>query len=124
MSICNCKVEFIRPRYKNLKEWCEDENNEYIGRKGIVFIKNEEGIKERYPKNNSIFYNPYKINKDGDRNEVIEKYKIYIINRLKNENDLLKELLKLKNKNLGCWCYPERCHGDILKEIINSTTTH
>lgn len=38
MSIINCKVEFIRPQYNNLQEWMNDENNIYIGRKGIVFI--------------------------------------------------------------------------------------
>lgn len=25
----------------------------------------------------------------------------------------------LKDKVLGCWCYPEKCDGDILKKIIN-----
>ena len=34
----NCKVKFIRPQYKNLKEWVENENNVYIGRAGVVFI--------------------------------------------------------------------------------------
>ena len=26
---------------------------------------------------------------------------------------------KLKNKVLGCWCSPEKCHGDILIKILN-----
>ena len=30
-----------------------------------------------------------------------------------------EELNKLKGKNLGCWCYPEKCHGDVLIELIN-----
>ena len=34
----NVKVKYIRPFYNNLKEWMEDENNVYIGRKGVVFI--------------------------------------------------------------------------------------
>jgi hypothetical protein len=29
-----------------------------------------------------------------------------------------KVLKKLKNKVLGCWCYPEKCHGDILIKIL------
>lgn len=37
--VCNCKVEFIRKKgYDNLAQWCQDSNNVYIGRKGIVFI--------------------------------------------------------------------------------------
>jgi hypothetical protein len=114
MSIVNCKVKFIRPKYNNLKEWMEDKNNVYIGRKGIVFID-----KERYPKKSSIFSNPYKVGKDGTRKEVVEKYRKYIKKRV--EDPLInKELNKLKGKNLGCWCYPELCHGNILLDIINS----
>lgn len=50
MSVVNCKVQYIRPKYKNLKEWISDDNNIYIGRKGVVFID-----KKRFPENSSIF---------------------------------------------------------------------
>jgi hypothetical protein len=114
MSVVNCKVQYIRPRYKNLKEWMNDENNIYIGRKGVVFIDNI-----RYPQQSSNFANPYKIGKDGTREEILLKYKNYIVNKLKNDKDLVIELLLLKDKNLGCWCCPEKCHGDILLELID-----
>lgn len=26
--------------------------------------------------------------------------------------------MELEGKNLGCWCKPEACHGDILVELI------
>jgi len=39
--------------------------------------------------------------------------------RLKKSPVLVVELLKLKDKNLGCWCHPEPCHGDVLLELIN-----
>ncbi len=29
-----------------------------------------------------------------------------------------EELMKLKGKNLGCWCKPEGCHGDVLIKIL------
>jgi hypothetical protein len=105
------KVKNIRPEYDNLEEWMKGENNLYIGRKGIVFIN-----KERYPKVDSFWANPYKIGKDGDRNEVIEKYKIYITNKLSENPDKINEL---KNaKFLGCWCAPDPCHGDFLLTLI------
>lgn len=113
MSVVNCKVQYIRPEYDNLKEWIDDENNVYIGRKGIVFID-----KTRFPQNSSKFANPFKIGKDGTREEVLLKYKNYIVNRLESDNDLIDELLLLKDKNLGCWCYPEMCHGNIILELI------
>jgi len=113
MTTINCKVKYIRPLYNNLQEWMNDDNNVYIGRAGVVFINNE-----RYPKQSSIFCNPFKIGKDGDRNEVLNKYKDYIIKKLDNNINLKNELMKLKNKNLGCWCSPDPCHGDILLDLI------
>ena len=113
MSIVNCKVKYIRPQYDNLKKWTANSNNIYIGRAGVVFIN-----KERFPKKASIFANPYKIDKNTSRKEVLEKYKKYIIEKILNDKFLYLELLKLRGKNLGCWCHPEPCHGDILLELI------
>lgn len=58
--------------------------------------------------------NPFIIGKDGTREEVIEKYKNYILNK----PELLKDLPELKGKVLGCFCKPKDCHGDILVELI------
>jgi hypothetical protein len=123
MSVINCKVKYIRPKYKNLKEWIKDDNNAYIGRYGVVFIKNDELNKlERYPKESSIWANPFKINKETTRQQVLDKYKEYITNKLNENPKLITELLKLKGKKLGCWCYPEPCHGNILLELIDKYT--
>ena len=50
---------------------------------------------------------------------MIAKYKKYITEKLENDDLLISELLSLKGKNLGCWCYPEMCHGNILLELID-----
>lgn len=120
MSTVNCKVKYIRPKYNNLKEWMEDDNNVYVARCGVVFID-----KKRFPPKSSVFANPYKVGKDGTREEVIIKYKNYMMEKLNNDKDgeLKKELLSLKGKNLGCWCSPEKCHADILLELINHYST-
>lgn len=112
MSVVNVKVAHIRPKYNNLKEWMEDENNVYIGRRGIVFV---DGV--RFPSKDSIWCNPYKITADRDRNKVIELYTQHLENQLKNPM-MVNELLKLKGKTLGCWCKPDGCHGDILLSYI------
>ncbi len=114
MSAQNCKVAYIRPRYKNLREWTEDKNNVYVGRAGVVFID-----KQRFPKVASPFANPFKISKDCTREQVVEKYRAYITERLNGDAELLAELLALKGKNLGCWCAPELCHADVLLELID-----
>lgn len=58
--------------------------------------------------------NPYTIGKDGTREEVIDKYRRYIL----SNNKLLADLHELKDKTLGCWCKPKACHGDVLVELI------
>ena len=113
--VVNCKVKYIRPQYNDLEEWTKDDNNVYIGRGGVVFVKGK-----RFPPKASIFCNPFIIDKDGNREEVLIKYEEYIRERLKAGNDPIfkGELMKLKGKNLGCWCKPEKCHGDILLKFI------
>ena len=112
MELVNVRVKYIRPEYQNLKDWCDDPNNEYIGRAGVVFINGQ-----RYPKKSSVFANPFTVRKYG-RYEAIEKYREYIINKIENEN-MMDELLSLQNKRLGCWCAPDPCHGDVLIELID-----
>jgi hypothetical protein len=92
----------------------EDKNNVYIGRAGIVFIDNQ-----RFPKQSSPFCNPFKISTHGTREEVIQKYRTYIVTRLENDPELKNMLMMMEGKNLGCWCYPEVCHGDILLELMD-----
>lgn len=58
--------------------------------------------------------NPFKIGRDGNREECLEKYREYIEGR----QDLLKELPNLKGMALACWCKPKSCHGDILVELL------
>lgn len=59
--------------------------------------------------------NPFIIGKDGDREEVIQKY----IDWLTEQPALLDDIHELKDKVLGCWCCPHACHGDVLAEIAN-----
>ena len=114
MSVVNCKVKYIRPQYNDLQEWMDDDNNVYIGRAGVVFIDNA-----RFPKQSSIFANPFKMGRDGTRTEVLEKYKVYIHEKIKNP-EFAAQLYALRGKNLGCWCAPDPCHGDVLLELITN----
>jgi hypothetical protein len=116
-TTCNVKVAHIRPKHQNLKVWMEDPNNVYIGRQGIVFVPTDSG-KERCPKKASIWANPFKVSKKLSREESIELYEEHIRTRLLNEPELLEELFLLKGKNLGCWCKPEACHGDVLLKLL------
>jgi Domain of unknown function (DUF4326) len=61
----------------------------------------------------SKWRNPFPAKKYG-REKCIEMYREYIMNR----PELLSLIpIELKGKVLGCWCKPEKCHGDILVEL-------
>lgn len=62
----------------------------------------------------SPFGNPFKIGRDGSREEVIQKYEEWI----RNQPDLMAMLAELKGKTLGCFCKPKPCHGDVLVKLI------
>lgn len=69
----------------------------------------------------SSWGNPYAIGHDGDRDEVIRKFK-YDFDKgfLKGGEDFKENLLQLSGKRLGCHCKPAACHGDVLAEYLNS----
>jgi hypothetical protein len=56
--------------------------------------------------------NPFELPADGDRDAVIANYENHY---LPYKPSLLDQLHELKGKALGCWCAPEPCHGDVLK---------
>lgn len=123
MQVVNVKVAYIRPAYNNLSDWMKDNNNVYIGRKGIVFVDGK-----RFPDKDSVWHNPYKITTEYNRSQVLSLYELYIRKRIESNIEIdgktyLEHLLSLRGKNLGCWCAPEPCHGDILIKLIDEYTT-
>ena len=58
--------------------------------------------------------NKFVVGRDGSREEVIAKYKEWIL----KIDELLSSLGELKDKVIGCYCKPLRCHGDVLVELI------
>ena len=62
----------------------------------------------------SEFGNPFSIGKDGTRDEVIEKYKTYFLERIEKDEYFKNKVLQLQDKTLGCFCKPQACHGDVI----------
>jgi Domain of unknown function (DUF4326) len=59
--------------------------------------------------------NPYLIGRDGDRQMVIEKHKAWIV----QQPALMAALHELRGKDLVCWCAPEACHAETLRDLAN-----
>lgn len=67
----------------------------------------------------SIWGNPFKIGRDGNREDVIDKYWGLMGERLKANPQLWYDRIKkLKGKTLVCYCKPQACHGDVLEELL------
>jgi hypothetical protein len=73
----------------------------------------------------SVLGNPFKLGKDGDRTEVIQKYRKWLWEQIKAKNEVYDELVRIlylyrKNRNLRlvCWCAPLECHADIIIKAI------
>lgn len=60
--------------------------------------------------------NPFHVGRDGNRAQVIEKYREWIL----NQPSLLASLGELRGKILGCWCAPKACHAEVLAELADS----
>lgn len=80
-----------------VKHWKRDGADVYIGRP-------------------SAFGNPFRIGRNGTREEAIEKYRVWL-----HANPYLMRLARreLLGKTLGCWCAPCACHGDELALVAN-----
>lgn len=66
----------------------------------------------------SPFGNPFIIGRDGDRDDVCNKFAIYLHD---NPHLIIQVKEELKGKDLVCFCAPKRCHGDLLLSIANPT---
>ena len=105
-------------------EWTEDElDRRAIVEKGGTVVANMHQDTDRallaWARSSSRFEridrysdwgNPFELGPDGDRDTVCDSFEIYFGRKY----SLHDRVLELKGKVLGCWCYPQRCHGDHL----------
>lgn len=71
----------------------------------------------------TVFGNPFPMNLESERAEVIAKYKLHLWHALQDpKSDLGKQVRLLAAAKhdlvLCCWCAPLPCHGDVLKAAI------
>ena len=60
----------------------------------------------------SPYGNPFVIGRDGDRDEVCDKFEREVLPTL--------DVTALRDKNLLCYCAPKRCHCDALLVKANA----
>jgi hypothetical protein len=64
----------------------------------------------------SAFANPYRVDVDGTRADVIQEYRCWLL----GQPALLGRLHELRDRRLACWCSPAACHADVLTELVDA----
>lgn len=59
--------------------------------------------------------NPFVLKSEQGRQAVLEAYRKHIL----ASPALLAALPELKGKILGCYCSPKKCHGEVLKDLLD-----
>jgi hypothetical protein len=62
----------------------------------------------------SKWANPFVIGRDGTRDEVIVKYRVWLL----QQPELMAVLPELRGLDLVCWCAPLPCHADVLLYLL------
>lgn len=96
------KAELIKRDYIDIDDWLSNPWHLYIGRHNHYV-----GV------TGSKWRNPYSVKKYGLKKS-LQMYEKYILETMTKKD--FKELKKYSE--LGCWCKPNACHGDILLKIL------
>ena len=62
--------------------------------------------------------NPFVLGRDGEREEVLEKFRTYFNRRLQRDPSFWWLVQKLIGRTLVCHCKPLACHGDVIAEYL------
>lgn len=69
------------------------------------------------------FGNPFAIGRDGTREEVIEKHRVWFYEKVRASHGFAREAYeRCAGKRLGCYCKPLACHGDTIAEWCNAVS--
>jgi len=74
--------------------------------------------------------NPFTIGEDGDRQQVVRKYRVWLYERIcLGDRTVIRELRAIRQKvqsdrypngvQLVCYCKPQDCHGDVIVKCLN-----
>lgn len=106
VSVRRKKHRFVDP----LATWAEE--------RGLLVYIGHRTRWARPPWPESDWANPFntELNHGAARDDVIRRFEQ---NHLRARTDLLARLGELRGRALGCWCWPEHCHGDVLAALVN-----
>ena len=92
----------INLKNTDIAQWIQNPKHVYIGRYCYAL------------RVSSLWGNPFRISASTTREQAICKYEAFLTNNYELQN----ALWQLCNKELGCWCFPEPCHGQVLINAV------
>jgi hypothetical protein len=95
-------VEPRKPRVFNIKRDLVPQDAIYIGRGTWRGQKSKLG-------------NPFAIGANGDRHSVCDRFEEWA----PTQPEIMAEIEKLRDKDLACYCAPNRCHGNWILKVAN-----
>lgn len=69
----------------------------------------------------SVWGNPFNLENPKDekaRLAVIEQYREWFLAKIESDASFRDSLESLRGRDLGCWCAPRACHGDVILEWL------
>ena len=89
----------------SFQDWASQPGTTYIGRSMSHYIPGADGSK---------WQNMFTVARYG----LVRCLELYE-ERVRSSPELMGALWELEGQELGCWCKPGPCHGDILIKIFN-----
>src|SRR5262249_50738180 len=78
----------------------------------------------------TLFGNPYRVQRDA-RAQAVEQYRDWLRRQWPNDGQIKKALLELARTyterdelTLICWCAPQRCHAEVIREAVLGIVQH
>jgi hypothetical protein len=104
-TIVNIKKKQLNARgIKDFEQWVQNPQCLYIGRNMSFYVPGTLA---------SIWRNIFEVKKYG-LDQCLVLYEAHV----RQTPELWDQLETLKGKELGCWCKPNKCHGDVLIKLL------
>lgn len=115
----NSKEEWVGPCEGNeVKVVCLKKEDGKVWQDCDVYI-GREVKNDWWYLNRSEWWNPFEegpeIMCQHQKEKALQSYRAYIL----GDEEKCAKLWELRGKRLGCFCKPGRCHGDVLRQMVN-----
>ena len=92
----------------------------------LVLNKRNAATRSEYVGRPSPLGNPFKLERESNRDAVIEQYEVWLRERIAARDrrvcDELNRLYVIARDTglleLACWCAPKRCHAEVIRKVL------